>query len=328
VGIVTSGVSAKQLLKRIAYLSGALGLYWRMRHRETLTVVMFHRVLPESDHRFSSADPDYTMRLDVFEQCARWLKGSYAMVSLEEVEASVAGKGRLPPHALLVTFDDGWEDTARYAVPALHALGIPCAVFIATNGIENDLTLWKDVAATIWRACAGKTQPPSGSPAELVDWLGSLPQGERQAWLSAAAEGVSANIRPLMMTAAQVKALAQSGAETGAHGATHRPLTEIDDVDGEALLSRQELKVLVGGVATSFAYPHGCHSPKTVEAVARAGFGVQFTSVSCLNAVAGGRPGSSVLGRIDIPESEIVDTRGQFDAWRMAFWVMTREVRK
>ena len=37
------------LVKRALYSSGALGLYHRLRNRQQLTVVMFHRVLDPAD---------------------------------------------------------------------------------------------------------------------------------------------------------------------------------------------------------------------------------------------------------------------------------------
>ena len=117
--------SAKTLLKdglkAALYHAGLVSLLGRRASRDALTIVMFHRVLPPSDARSQSADPDYTVDLAIFESFLDFLGRHFHPVSLAQVEAAAAGGAPLPPHAMLVTFDDGWEDTARHAAPALAA---------------------------------------------------------------------------------------------------------------------------------------------------------------------------------------------------------------
>ena len=115
---------ARGLLKRVAYVSGALGWYHKARNRNTLTVVMFHRVLAAGDERWAHADPRYSMTDDQLEQCLQFFGKHYSLVDLAAIEAAAARRGKaleaLPARALLVTFDDGWADTEEYALPVLR----------------------------------------------------------------------------------------------------------------------------------------------------------------------------------------------------------------
>src|SRR5690606_5764285 len=120
----------KEFLKSVLYRSGALGLYHRLRNRRSLTVVSFHRILREDDPRWATCDPDYTLRADAFAASLAFFRRHYNVVSLEQVLDARRGAGRLPPRALLITFDDGWADTAQVALPELQRAGLPAVLFL------------------------------------------------------------------------------------------------------------------------------------------------------------------------------------------------------
>jgi peptidoglycan/xylan/chitin deacetylase (PgdA/CDA1 family) len=60
----------------------------------------------------------------------------------------------------------------------------------------------------------------------------------------------------------------------GAHGATHRRLTELKDAELRAELrdSRSYLEDILGRAVDSMSYPHGCTNPRVRAAVTEAGF--------------------------------------------------------
>ena len=65
-------VMVSSLIKKALYVTGALGLYHRLRNRDTLTVIMFHRVLEPQDPRWASCDPDYTVSASLFSESLRF----------------------------------------------------------------------------------------------------------------------------------------------------------------------------------------------------------------------------------------------------------------
>lgn len=92
--------------------------------------------------------------------------------------------------------------------------------------------------------------------------------GGRARWLAPLGDA------PPMLTWDQVAELDADGCEIGAHSQTH---PQLDTLRSAALTeevrgSRVDLGLHLGHPARSFAYPHGFHSPRVVEAVRLAGF--------------------------------------------------------
>ncbi|MEU8803323.1 polysaccharide deacetylase family protein [Spirillospora sp. NPDC048819] len=80
--------------------------------------------------------------------------------------------------------------------------------------------------------------------------------------------------RKPLMTAEQIKSVADAGIEIGSHGRHHVSLPETDDTELREELeeSRAGLEELVEGPVTGFAYPYGHAAAREVEAVRAAGY--------------------------------------------------------
>lgn len=315
--------SIKAQIKRVIYSSGLLAAFRQLRPG-TLTSILFHRVLPADDPRAKTADPAYTMRLDIFEQCLEALRDWYRPVSINDIESALLNGAKLPRNALLVTFDDGWEDTARYAVPALRAREMPCLVFVTTGAIGKENIPWRDVVACAWRAgtLSAPSNRPSGDTADgVLAWLETLPATERLKTLKTAIEKAGPLVRPLMMSPETLRQLAEDGVGLGGHGATHTPLTALDDVDQELRDCWTEFERLTGRPAVSFAFPHGLYSKPTLRATQRAGFELVFTSDRYLNPLREGYPTSPVFGRISMSQDDVTDGDGRFSREKLAYWL-------
>ena len=71
-----------------------------------------------------------------FEFQLKWLMENGSIVSLDE---AIARAGEPDSHRLFVlTFDDGYEDNFRVALPIMRRLGAPATVFVVTNLIGKD----------------------------------------------------------------------------------------------------------------------------------------------------------------------------------------------
>lgn len=73
-----------------------------------------------------------------FEQQMRYLKQNYEVLRFEE-EWDDGGAD-----AVVITFDDGYLDNFKYALPILEELEIPATVFVSTGTMENHRELWWD----------------------------------------------------------------------------------------------------------------------------------------------------------------------------------------
>jgi peptidoglycan/xylan/chitin deacetylase (PgdA/CDA1 family) len=91
-------------------------------------VVMYHYV------RDSAATPFPGIRAlppDLFRRQLDWLQAEYSLVSAANVEAALNGGAPLPPRAALLTFDDGFVDHYREALPALRDRGVSGIFFLS-----------------------------------------------------------------------------------------------------------------------------------------------------------------------------------------------------
>jgi hypothetical protein len=112
-----------------------------------LSVLIFHRVLPEPDALF----PD-EMHASRFDELCGWLASWFNVLPLDQAVARLT-TGTLPPRAGCITFDDGYADNFNIALPILQRRGLTATFFIAT-GFLNGGRMWNDTLIEAVRACA------------------------------------------------------------------------------------------------------------------------------------------------------------------------------
>lgn len=62
-------------------------------------------------------------------------KAGYNVVTLAQAVAYLEGEKKLPPKAVAITFDDGYQDNYTLALPLLKKRGFPATVFMVTGEI-------------------------------------------------------------------------------------------------------------------------------------------------------------------------------------------------
>lgn len=332
--------------KRALYVSGALSAYHSARNRDRLTVIMFHRVLSVTDPRWRTADPEYTLRDDLFAECVAFFQRHYHVVSIDDVLAARRGTTRLPPHPLLITFDDGWSDNVEFALPHLRRAGVPALLFVVADAIDRDtpffqerlVAAWRsgrltpDGAAQLWRAAVadGSASPPFaavprddlGPLRQLITRLEQLESEPRAALLSPLADVLADGVCH-MVTSAQLATLAAASVAIGAHGKSHTPLTRAADLDAELGGARAAIAACTGSAPpVTMSFPHGAHTPELVDRARAAGYELLFTSVPDLPPAGGG--GSVALGRVGFTGATITDRHGRFAPELLALHLFRR----
>jgi peptidoglycan/xylan/chitin deacetylase (PgdA/CDA1 family) len=135
---MTSRIRTKQRIKNAAYLGvGAsnhlLGITWARgvlsQGDRALRVLMYHKVNDRPGNTLSVSPAMLQRQLD-------HVTTHYRVVTPEEV-FSVATDVELPPGAVLITFDDGYEDNYTNAYPILRSMGLRALVFVATDFIGS-----------------------------------------------------------------------------------------------------------------------------------------------------------------------------------------------
>jgi poly-beta-1,6-N-acetyl-D-glucosamine N-deacetylase len=65
------------------------------------------------------------------------LSQGWRALHLEEFAAWMAGRLELTHDSFLLTFDDGYEEMARQALPVLSELGVPAVLFLTTGRVDE-----------------------------------------------------------------------------------------------------------------------------------------------------------------------------------------------
>jgi peptidoglycan/xylan/chitin deacetylase (PgdA/CDA1 family) len=327
------------IMKSALHRSGILEAFRNLHHRETLTAVMFHRVLPNGHPDQAVGDSTWTVSTETFEHCVQLFRDQFTVISLHQLLDACRGVLPLPANSLLITFDDGWADTESYALPILRKYGLPACVFavaaaVGTRGLwrEEMLKLWRDVQGTA--DAAGRLGPMPVWPGrpldesgleQLVGNLARLPALHREEILRKTL-GLAWSASPIRMASrTQLLKLESGGVSIASHGVTHAPLTAAPDPTWEFSASRAILGDLLDGRPPhAFSFPHGCYNQPLLGFCLQAGYELVFTSDPCLNKTENGWPLSQVFGRVPIYEAMLVDDRGRFRAERLASWLTFR----
>ncbi len=104
-----------------------------------MRILFYHRVADEIPN-------DWTMCCQAFAAQIAWLRQRFDLVSLAEAQARIAsGRNQLP--TACITFDDGYADNYRFAIPLLLKCGIPFTYFVSTNHVLRGEPFPHDVAA-------------------------------------------------------------------------------------------------------------------------------------------------------------------------------------
>lgn len=256
--------------------------------RARLSVLMYHRVLPERDPVLHDV-----LHASLFDTHMRTLREYFNVLPLGEAVDRLHD-GTLPPRAACVTFDDGYRDNVEVALPILRRHGLQATFFIATGFLDGG-RMFNDTVIEALRAMPGEV-------ADLEDFgLGrvsiSTPVARRQAidkvlravkYLpperrTAAVDRLASRCgrplpRDLMMDSPQVRSLADAGMEIGAHTVNHPILTQvpIETAREEISGSKIHLQELLQRPIDVFAYPNGVpgkdYAAEHVPVVRDAGF--------------------------------------------------------
>lgn len=295
----------RRVLAAMLYYSGALWLLAEIRLRGKAAVLMYHRVLPRDANTFSHygiiVSPESLARQMQF------LKRHFRLLTPEKFGAELTGPG-FGRRSCLITFDDGWQDNHRHALPVLKKLGIPTVVFVATAFVGTSNTFWQErLTRLLFMA--------SRSPSFGDDVLRELDALDSRSMDDAAAEYRLRNLvttlklrEPVIrerliqrleadakragldgsglgddrfLSWDEVRDLQDSGLVTvGSHAHTHTPLTSLGYEGAKAELVRAQQELRDHGIPpTSFcAYPNGNVDDAVAAAARDAGITLGFAT--------------------------------------------------
>jgi peptidoglycan/xylan/chitin deacetylase (PgdA/CDA1 family) len=266
--------------------------------RSRLSVLIFHRVLDEPDELFPG-------EVDAirFDRICGWVREWFNVLALDDAVERLK-HGRLPSRALAISFDDGYEDNHRIALPILQRHGLKATFFVSTGFLDGSC-MWND---TLIEAIRGArpgvlelgpltdgtlgvmTITDAASRRRAIDDIllhaKYLSPDVRRDFCRRVVELTGAMpSRRLMMTPEQVRALRTAGMQVGAHTVSHPILARLDEHEArrEISASKSTLEDLLGESVNLFAFPNGRpvddYTARDVRLARECGFAAAFSTV-------------------------------------------------
>ncbi len=301
----TTLASKKRLLNMSLdglFKSGALSTL-KYGHRNSLTVLNYHRVDEYSKPGFDTFSPNVSATPAVFSMQMEYVKQHYNVVTCDQLVAWLKNKAELPPYSALITFDDGYHDNLAQAYPILRKNGLSAVIFLATDYIGKSIPFfWDYVAYCFFHTEKDSVQLSSyeniswqnmaSREKAMLRWINVvklLPDEEKKDKVNALTEQLNVHVpdgafKGLCLTWDQVGEMSNNGMEFGAHTVHHPILTRIALPRAEEEITNSKYKVEseIRKPVVSFAYPNGQvgdFSPEIVKLVKQAGFDLAFTLI-------------------------------------------------
>jgi peptidoglycan/xylan/chitin deacetylase (PgdA/CDA1 family) len=281
-----------------------------------LRVLTYHRVdtpqaRPWLDPVLLSASPEE------FEVQMKYISTNYQPISVFDVLEALEKNDQmlLPPRAVLVTFDDAYQDFEQHAWPVLKRYQIPVTLFVPTAFPDHPerlfwwdrlfhalhSTLKSEINTPIGNLSIGTDLKRSQANIHLKDYIKTLPNDMAIAFVEALEHqlNVSAQANCVLGWAA-LRRLANEGVNLAPHTQTHPILKHIPPsaMQNEALDSLHDLQREIGETMPVFAYPSGFHNAEVVGVMRAAGFKLAFTTERGINIL--GRDDPLQLRRINV----------------------------
>jgi peptidoglycan/xylan/chitin deacetylase (PgdA/CDA1 family) len=116
-----------------------------IQYTDKVIVLMYHHIAP------SEANEEITITPERFNAHLQALKDNhYQVISMEQYIRFTMKHEQVPPNAVVITFDDGYESFYTYAYPALSKFGFTATNFVVVSYIDSvypqlPFLTWKEI---------------------------------------------------------------------------------------------------------------------------------------------------------------------------------------
>ncbi len=306
----------KDFIYRIFYFSQIHHLL-RFFLRNKVIILCYHGFTDRIHEGIVNYDGKH-LHAQKFERQLRYLKKYYTLLSFEDWLNLREKKEPIPPKALILTFDDGYESNFQIAFELLKRYEVPATIFLATDFLDGARAQWTDQVEWAaekapegrYRLTEDEKVPAltiNSSPnsrlqtvAAIKTFLKNMPQRQRDETLNfllrelklmPGTSEIPAVYRPLTWN--QVREMRRSGLVSfGSHTRSHVILSRCGGELSTRELSESRAKIEkeIGEACTLFCYPNGMpgdFNQATREAVQKAGYRCAATCIEGFNDSAG-----------------------------------------
>lgn len=275
---------------------------FRYLNRRKVKILLYHGVV-EAPLPGVLNSQDLHIPVKQFARQIAYLARHHHILSLEEFLQKAASGAPFPPYAVVLTFDDGYRNTYRNALPVLQRYNTPATFFVTTSFVSSTHLLWLDqleftISATqaqqltlpwpdgtrVW--ALGSSRARRQALAEIKQHLKRLPEAARQALLVRITQQLgthqpAADYYCAPLSWDEMSAMAFNGvARIGSHAVTHVNLDTLEEsrVRTELAESRRTLEERLGKPVETFAYPGGGYTTRIQQLLREHGYRCGLTT--------------------------------------------------
>lgn len=104
-----------------------------------MSVLFYHRVADDYPNSWTISSAEFERHLD-------YCRKNYDLIGLDEVQRRSRERASYRP-SVTFTFDDGYSENCRHALPLLIRHRVPCAYFVSVLNIRDQVSFSHDIAA-------------------------------------------------------------------------------------------------------------------------------------------------------------------------------------
>lgn len=277
----------KSIVSKVLYYTGIYRLFFALRKRHGITILMGHRVENGELGHFGALPPGE------FEKFIAKASKLCSFISMSEAcEILNSATPALPRNLVVLTFDDGFRDNYINAFPVLKKYKIPAIIYLTYNSIAFQQLPWPQRLGWLFEKTKKKSFRIS-LPIEIEHELATVESAKKVRGLIEkelystdflTREGILMDLAGIlevdfpddkMLSHEMIKEMNASNIfEFGAHTLSHPWCAKIpaEEARHEIVSSKLKLEELLGWQILHFAFPGGSLNDELIEQVKRAGF--------------------------------------------------------
>jgi peptidoglycan/xylan/chitin deacetylase (PgdA/CDA1 family) len=101
-------------------------------------VLAYHRIIDLAAPTFSGFTSNVSASPEMFAWQMETVKSCFNVIDLERLLRWLNGQVDLPPHPMLITFNDGYADTLVHVNPVLMQMDLPATLFVTSGHMIAD----------------------------------------------------------------------------------------------------------------------------------------------------------------------------------------------
>lgn len=234
---------------------------------KTFRAIAIHDVRTHVRETFATAPDATAIDERTLAEFFSWLEASdYHPVSLQQIVDARADGPRLPPRAVLLTFDDGYESAYTKAFPLLRRFGYPAVMALVTSWLEvpaaQPVTGFSEVSPPLREAFLSWAQAREMAASGLVEFASHS---------DAMHQGIPGNPQGNLQPAATT--LAYDAATQRYEDVT----TYEARVEADLRRSRDLIERHTASRVRAMVWPYGAYNRQALRAADRAGMPITLT---------------------------------------------------